>query len=261
MTRNLKTLGLALAAVLAISAMAAQGASAAVEHEFHADGEKAIVTGTNSIMETAGEKTETVLNVHKIAVGAAGTWQCNKVQTESTQVGTKVGDGTYKADTITVIPHYSECTFGGNPVTVNFNHCALVFDSDTTAGNSTGGEHANVEIECSGESVIEIDTSICTITIGPQLIKHAVRYENDKHNKNAVNFIFTAHKLKMGKKKTTESQTGCLLFPTGEIGTYTGKITGTCYKDEDETTPVGTEKTTPVTKDGAETECTVSPGA
>jgi len=276
MTRNLKALGLALVAILAMGVVVAQGASAAeTKHEFHADGEKTIVTGTNSIIGTNGKgETETQLSVHEFAVGGAGTVKCNKVETESTQVGTKVGTETYAAATITVVPRYEECTFAGGAATVNFNHCAYVFYGQTTLGNptdfpkegteeTTKEEHANVEIECSGGSVVEVDTSLCTITVGPQLIKHAVRYENDKHNSNAVNVIATAHKVVTGKKKTTESQTGCLLFPTGEIGKYTGTTTGTCFRDDSLTTPKETEATTPkgLTKEGPQTRCTVSPGA
>jgi hypothetical protein len=244
MTRDLKALGLALLAAAALGAVGAQGALGAVEHEFHSDGPKTTITGKN-------------VGTVKFAVGAAGTFECTTSVTEGTQTGTEVSAGTYRSDTLTLKPTYSGCTFGGQPATFNPNHCAYVFDSDTTTGNPTGGEHANVETECSGGSEIEIDTSVCTITIGAQLIKHAVRYQNDPSSKSAFEIITTAHKVKIGKKKTTESQTGCLLFPTGEIGTFSATYTNECFKDED-SAPSGTEATTPTFKHGETTQCTVT---
>jgi hypothetical protein len=245
MTRDLKALGLALFAICALGAVGAQGASAAKEHEFHSDGQETVITG-----KTVGTT--------KFAVGSAGTIECTTGKYEATQIAEKeVGPGTYASDTLTVVPHYSGCTFGGQPATVSFNHCAIVLDSDTTEGNPTGGEHANVETECSEGSKVEIDTSVCTITIGAQLVKHAARYENDTASSFTVNT--TAHKVVTGKQKTTESQTGCLLFPTGAIGTFVSTSTYECFKDEG-TTLIGTEKTTPTEKtvEGPTTECKVS---
>jgi len=258
MRGNLKAVGVVLVAVLAMSSLAAaQGASAAVEHEFHSDGEKAVVTGTNSIVPANTVGTET--SIHEFTVGSSGVWKCAKVQTESTQVGkeTTPGSGTWATDTITVVPHYSECTFGGNPATVNFHHCAYVFDSDTTTGNTTivGSEHASWSIECK-DNPITIATSVCTITIAPQEIKDAVRYENDPHNKNAIKTIWTAHNLVIGN---LNDKGGCVLLPKGAVGKLIGTTTGTCFKDVG-TTPAETAKTTPTEKtvEGSQTECKVS---
>jgi hypothetical protein len=250
MTRNLKALGLALLSICAMGAVMAQGASATeVKHQFHSDGLETIITGIN-------------VGKDKFQVGSAGTVECGKTQTEATQTAEKeVSSGTFESDTLTVIPHYSECTFGGQPATVTFNHCAYVFDSDTTDGNPDGSLHANVEIECSGGSEIEVDTSLCTITIAAQTVKHAVRYEKDLLNEGSASLVqTTAKKVKTGKKTTTPGvQTGCLLFPTGEIGTYTGTSTTECFKDESASTLKETAATTPTgTKEGATTACTVT---
>ena len=255
MTRNLKALGLALLAICAFGALAAQGASAALEHEFHSAVANTIVTGKN------------IEGKEKFAVGAAGTVECNKSIFEAQQTGTEVSANTFQSDTLTVTPRYEECTFGGQPATVSFNHCAYVFDSDTgetEPEKEVKTQHANVEVECGKNekeevSRIEIDTSVCTITIGPQVVKHAVKYEADGSNESAIKIKSTATKVVTGKVKTTESQTGCLLFPTGAIGTYTGVATSECFKDEGSLL-TGTEKTTPkgLTKEGATAKCAVT---
>ena len=246
MIRNLKALGLALLAICALGAVASSAASAAVEHDFHADGEKAVTTATGAN--------------HEFLVGSNPV-KCKKVQAEGTQVGKGSGT-TWAADEITVTPHYEECEFGGKPATVDFMHCAYKFDSDTTTGNTTGGEHAQVEVECQGEDTITVITSVGTITVGPQVIKDAISYKNDPSNKNAIEVIATAHEITVSCMRTLESQpvNGCLLVPTGKVGKYTGTTTSTCYKDEG-TALVGTETTTPTgkTKESvAETECKVS---
>jgi hypothetical protein len=247
MTRNLKALGLATLAVLALGALTAQGASAAKEHEFASDGEWTVGTGEN------------IKGNWNLAVGTAGTVECES-QYEDDSQGSKVSEGTFHADQITVTAHLTGCTFAGSPAVFNTNHCAFVLDSDTTV-NSEEKELASVEIECSGGTEIEIDTSVCTITVPAQVVKHAIEYREDKENSvTAMEGIIAAKKVKTGKKKTTESQTGCLLFPTGEIGTASGTGTTECFKDENEKWLSGTEKTTPTskTKEGKSKECSVT---
>jgi hypothetical protein len=250
MTRNLKALGLALFAVFALGAIGAQAASAVTIHKFHSDGPKTIVTGTGG--------------VQKFEVGAAGIVECKKLTAQGTETGTEVSAGTFAnaENKVTVVPKYEECSFGGQPATVNFHHCAYVFFGETTAGNPTGGEHANVEIECEGpENKITVHTVNCTITIGPQLVKHAVRYENELGVPSATRTISTAHAIVVGKVRNTESQplNGCIPFPTGAIGKFVGTTTNKCFRDDREVALAGTEKTTPpATGEGPTTNCTVS---
>jgi hypothetical protein len=231
MTRDLKALGLALLAVLGLLALTGK----ATAHELHSENEKTILTGRDFYVE-------------KIAIGAAGTVECKKTEFESTQTGAFVSSETYASNTITLTPRYSECTFGGKAATINFSHCAYIFYTDTTEG------HANIEIECSEGGKIEIETSICTATIGPQLIKHAISYENTSWA--VFMATATAKSIVTSKAKTTESQTGCLLFPTGAIGTYTGTPTIECLVDSGsaltetaKTTPQGNTTESAITSD------------
>lgn len=239
---KLKALGLSLFAILALGALSAQGVQA---HEFHGDGEKGVGTGIDT-------------TDHEFTIGTAGVVKCTTMEAEGTQAGTFVSAGTYTSDTGTVTPRYSGCSFGGQPATVNFEHCAYLFDSDTTAGNTTGGEHANVELKCAEGNSVKVKTSICTLTIGQQLIKHAVRYEDDPGNKNAGIVIATAH----GVVISHSGVGGCALVPKGAVGKYVGTSTGTCYR-EDGNELTGTDKTTPqgLTTEGPETECKLGPDA
>ena len=237
MNRNLRALGLALLAVFALGAIGAQAASA---HEFKSDGQRSVITGAN-------------VGAHEFTVGSVGTVSCSTAKFEGT---VDAGAGKTEVDEITIKPTYTGCTFGGQAASVFFNDCAYVFDSDTTAGNSTGGEHANVKIECGVNNTVKVHTVNCTITVGPQEIKHGVRYVNDGASANET--IATAHNIVVGKERNTGSQpaNGCLLFPTGAVGKYVGTATNKCFQDEGS---AQANPTTPgSTQDATTTTCSVS---
>jgi len=250
MNRNLKALGLVLLAVSAFGAVAAQGASATEKsHEFHSDGEWTVATGENT-------------EPHELTIGSVGTVICEKATFENESLGNLVSKGTYTTDTLTVTGRWSKCTIGGQPATVNTNHCAFVVDSDTTTGNPEGGEDANVAVECAEGNKIEVDTPICTFTVAPQTVNHTIRVEND--TATSVTGGLTAggggsKGVVIGKVKTTESQTGCVLAPTGAIGALFGRSTSNCYRDDGESWLSGTAKTTPqgALKEGPATECSL----
>lgn len=144
MIRNLKTLGLALAAVLAMSVVAVPSASAV---EFHSEAAETILEGA------ATEGAEWALE--------GGTIECASAKFEGKMTGTT-------GSKITVTPSYSECTgFGGFPTTVNMNGCTYVFDSGTQEGESIEGSE---EISCPEGKVVDFHitsfgTLKCTVTI------------------------------------------------------------------------------------------------
>jgi len=247
---NLKVLGLVLLTVCVVGAIGAQGAVA--EYEFHSNRERTVLTGKSAggLSLSFGKSTIECTTAQFEATQTG-------VKVESKQTGAKVSAETYKSDTLTVAPHLSGCSFSGQSATVNFNHCAFVFDSDPTEGNSDGGEHANMEIECVEGGRIEIDTPLCTLTIGAQVVKHAVRYSSD--TESSINFKITGKSIVIGKEKTTESQTGCFLVSTGAILSLTGTTTYECFKDESGEPLSGTSTTTPteLTKEGEAAKCSV----
>jgi hypothetical protein len=115
--RNLKALGLALCATLALGAVVASAASGqATEKKFHSEIEKTTLTST-------------ALGAQRFITGPEEEVKCNKIGLSAT-VATKT------ATEIKVIPHYSECTvkIPGVPVLpghVDTNTCYYTFTIET----------------------------------------------------------------------------------------------------------------------------------
>ena len=237
MIRNLKAPSIALLAVFALGAIGGQVASA---HEFKSDGQKSVYTAAN-------------IGTQVLLVGSAGSLECKEAKFAAT---VDAGAGRTEVDEVTVAPIYDKCVFGGQGAPVFVNHCAYLFDSDTTAGNSTGGEHANIRLECAAGNKIQIHTVNCTITIGEQEVKDAVRYVND--GASAFETILTAHGIVVGKERSTASQAvnGCLVFPIGPVLKYIGTATYKCFQDEG--SPQANSTTPGATQDATTTACSVS---
>ena len=210
MALNLKAFGLTLIAALVMSAVAASAASA-VNHHF---------TGTAG--DALSSESIGGGQIFEMTTGEGKGKECKKVGIEK---------GTVPAGTVTsfgVVPKYDECkTF--NPTgaaNVKQEGCEFVFTGNTTQGNPTGGEHANLDIVCpEGKSIITQVTGLklnCN-TVYPQEVKHAVRYENETtagSGKTHVRVKVTAHGI---LSKTIGI---CAEAPeTHTNGSYTGDIT------------------------------------
>jgi len=141
MIRNLKTLGVALCAVLALSVVAASAASAA---NYTASSYPAIGTGTSAVGNDVF-KTE------------AGNVEC-----KSHFTGTLAA----ASSTLTVTPTYTECkAFGFLNATVTMGTCDYQFQAPTlvSADNYT----AAVKVVC-GATPITITAGTCKATVGAQ---------------------------------------------------------------------------------------------
>jgi hypothetical protein len=143
MPRNLKTLGLALVAVLAMSAMVTSAASAS-----QYTGSAYPTTGTAS--NTTGQETLTT---------PGGTVQCDSHF-----------EGTLSAasSTATVIPKYTNCVaFGFLNATVAFNGCDYLFHS---GASQSGGVYNNkVDLLCSlGSGPVTIKGGTCHVLVPEQ---------------------------------------------------------------------------------------------
>jgi hypothetical protein len=148
MIRNLKVLGLALAATFALTAVAASAAQAAPL--FHA--EVAPVT-------YKGEQTEK----HKFTT-SAGTVECSKASFEGT-------NSEKTSSTVTLNAKYESCTaFGFLNATVSMNSCDYLFHLVEGSSPPT----ATVDIVCSkAGDQITISTFGCTTDVPPQTgLKH-----------------------------------------------------------------------------------------
>ena len=222
MTRNLKALGLALIAALALGAIGAQGASAVVEHSYRSDAanEKTVLTG-----HSEGDH-----------VFEAGTGGAKVTCTTATFSGTQSGN---IVDTVTVHPIYTSCKLGANSVTVTTGGCNYIIDSDTTAGGHFNGEHATVSVECESTHDVEIDGPGCNITFKGNTVNQSLHgahittlsSANSHSGKSAVTVSGTAGKIHY----ETKGGLACTAIgkPQGTYtdGIYKGSVSVTGYED------------------------------
>ena len=195
MRRKTKGLGLVLVAVLALGAIGAQGAAG---HEFSTAYHTTVISGPNE----PG-------SVYTLTTNTGAAVGCNKSSLRGVQLATT------EADTWTLVPSYSECTFAGNAATIKVVDCAYIFESDTV------GEHADVDLECSEGGQIEIVTSACTLDIRAQTaIEKGARYFNETAPET-VTLQTTATNIKVAQK--TGSAILCAF--AGTTATATGNFT------------------------------------
>ena len=242
MTRNLKALGLALVAMLALGAIGAQGASAVVEHSFRSDAAngRTVLTGS---METSTK------DVFSATAGLPV--ECSVGTFSGTVSGNTV-------DEVTVHPKYSSCKSPiDSDIMVDTGGCNYVFDSDTTedAAHSAGTEHARVRLECESAHsatphAIKITAEGCTISfeithassVEVNQSLHGVTYKTlssaDSHSdKSALTVTSTVKTIKYTAEKGSFCGLAGHPAATYSNGTYTGKASVTGY--EDDQTPTG----------------------
>jgi hypothetical protein len=257
MTRNLKAFGLALVAMLAFAGIAAQGASAVVEHSFRLGANKTVLTGKNHSYTTGSSK-DVFTATGGVTVECDGTY-------ENTEEGTT-------KDTLTVHPKYHNCkAFGGN-ASVDTNGCNYVFDSDTTQanGHSTSSEHAAVSLECMAGHHILVTGPGCNLTfsanhssVSVNQSLHGVRYTQlvshsdpggvSKHALTVKATVRTVHYTVLGG-----SLCGLVGHPAGTYsnGSLDGAGSLTAYTDS---TPVsGSTTLGQVWSHGAQVDLTIS---
>jgi len=210
MTRKLKALGLAMVAVFAMSAIAAQGAQAATPGLLTAASYPATLTGTN----TAG-------NIHKFELTAL------KLSTECTTAKFAGSLASPGSSTITVAPTYEGCKAFGLSATIDTTGCHyLIHIGETlTPGGNYGG---TIDAECSGTNLIRITAGIignkCEVTVASQtgLSKgEGIAGASDIEVKATVTGI---------KYTVTKDEGTCPLSKVGETfsdGDYNGNVTVT----------------------------------
>lgn len=201
MNRKFKTLGLALVAAFAMSAVVASAASAA---NFTASSYPASGSG--------GQTTQ-----HKFTVQG---------QTVTCNTASFTGSLTEASETITITPAYGNCTaFGFVNAKVEMNGC----DYDFNAGNGSTG---SVVIKCPTESSITIVASTCTVHIPGQTPgTNTVDYKNEAGGVLVTSTV-------SGVESTVTSGFLCPL--SSKEGDTTGVYTGsTLFQGEGVTVDVG----------------------
>jgi hypothetical protein len=153
MIRNLKSLGLALVAVLAMSAVVASAAQAVPS--FTASAYPATATGSNA------------------KGGEAFTLDGSTVQCDSHFQGTLSAAGS----TLTVTPKYSNCeAFGFLEATVNTEGCTYVFHA--TEQVAAGVYNHHVDVVCPAGKSIKITAGTCKAEVTAQNNKTTVKTTN-----------------------------------------------------------------------------------
>jgi hypothetical protein len=148
MKRNFKALGLALAAVFALSAVVASAASAHY-----------VLTPAQSPSFITGEQIE-----HK----EGNKFEITSRGTKVTCTGAHFEAGTVSGlelSQVTVTPSYSGCEAFGQPATVDVNGCDYLLTGETGPNG-----HGTVHVICSGTNKIEITipSISCTLKVHTQ---------------------------------------------------------------------------------------------
>lgn len=198
MIRNLKAIGLAFAAVFAVSAVGASAAQAAADF--------------------AAAEYPAALTAEADPGAVAQTFQVNPGTLVCQEVS---GDGTIEEEgpslTATDIT-YSSCLFNGSiPFTPNFNGCDYKFHAGNMIGANTS--EGTVDIVCPTGKVIEIGIGgLCLVKVGPQNGLGSVVYHNEEGGHVTIDANI--------KEKISYSYSG-LFCGSGspKNGSYTGKVT------------------------------------
>jgi len=198
MIRNLKVLGLAIAAVMAMSAMMASAASAVPQ--FTASAYPATVTGSNTkgneVFTTEGGKVECDSHFVSHSLEAASS-------------------------TLTVTPTYSNCEAFGLNATVNTEGCTYVFHA-TEAVKINEVYNNHVDVVCpAGKSI--------KIVAGGGLCRAEIKSQNGLttvQTTNSGGSVTVVPNVSSVKYTVTTDSFGCPFSGTGEKtdGKYTGHV-------------------------------------
>jgi hypothetical protein len=195
MSRNLKSLGLALLAVLVTSAIATSPAQAAPTYT--ASAYPATITGSN----TAGKETWTT---------PAGTVQCDSHFQASLSA---------PSSTLAIVPKYTNCVaFGFLNGTIQTNGCAFVLHTTEQVAPSHYRHH--VDISCpTGSPGIVTTWGTCEVDIPPQTGLTTITTQNSG---SALTLVWNMADITMN---VTKDGFGCPWPTTGHYkGSYHGDV-------------------------------------
>jgi len=241
MIRNFKAFGLALVAVLALGAIAAQGASAVpLTVEGIASGGTVFPLGdqdgkTHTFTSSAGNVVCTEASFPaKGSVGAGGA--VNEITVTPSYPTEKLGGG-------------NNCVaFGFANAHVKTNGCTYTFTTPTVVSPGVVTWHGSqVHLECPAGKVIEITptsfgASVCTETIEPQTPTsgHVVGRNVAGSVPMDITLEITLTGIHyIGHGAPCDPKPGGVETTTQTNGTLTGNSTIKCYSNEAHTTQVG----------------------
>jgi hypothetical protein len=160
MTRNLKALGLALCAMLALGATAASSASAVDTFTS--------TTNPETITGSAPHSPAGSINKFFITNASGGTIAAVECTTSKFHGNVSNGskEGTFTAEytgTLGVSPHTTHCASSLGALTVTMNGCAFVLTGNTTGSDS--GTDATVWVECTTPNEITMHIPSVGVTL------------------------------------------------------------------------------------------------
>ena len=250
MTRNLKALGMALAAVLAVGAVSASAASAStIDHTFVAHGKYLTLVADpaapKQVFTFGGAEVTCEELTASGELASDGETEVEEFEVEGTK--------TYKAPSMTFLPAYNTCTIGGLKATVKANGCHY-----TLTGKTDAFGHAIKHIFCEAGKQIEISVTGCTVKFGEQTlrgVRYVHEYDQNTQTQNKALTIETTLKANEEEEQTGIQYTATGAFCSlagipkeGEDGALAGKHTVTAYFDSEHKEKRGLwteEKTTP----------------
>jgi hypothetical protein len=223
MIRNLKALGLALVAVLALGATMASSASAT---------DFTTVDGAATTATLTGTSTNNVLKVTTPGTrNEVGKFECTTssfTATAEENSSTITATPTYTGR-IGVTPHGETCSSSFGVVTVDMNGCDYVLSGET-ANEHGGSTFAEVWLECEPGKEIDI-TGACRFKIPAQTpTEGGVLYTNQEDG----DFWDILVDVEMtGITATPVHSFACTIAHAthGWVGDYTGTVTMKGYKD------------------------------
>jgi len=234
MIRNYKALGLALVAMFALSAFAAQGASASpltVEN---------IVAGGNVFI--TGDQdggTHVFKTIH-------GEVICKKATFSAKQATEAIG-ATVGVTELTVTPDYKECTGFFSPAHVFVNGCTYTFTTPTSTGGGTvtWSGASQIHLVCPTGKSIEITPTAFGVSVCTQFVAPQTPTSGHVKGKNVVPSTPMDATLEIALTgihytgNSANNNPPCTDSSTHTEATLTGNSTIKCFSNEAHTTQVG----------------------
>jgi hypothetical protein len=153
MIRNLKVLGLALCAMLALGATAASSASAV--DTFTSTNNPETITGSNPHPNATAINKFFITNA---GGGVVASVECTTAKFHG-NVPKGAKEGTFTATysgTINIAPHTAHCSSSFGKAEVTMNGCAYILTGNTTGGDPTPNTDATVWVECTTPNEITV---------------------------------------------------------------------------------------------------------
>jgi hypothetical protein len=170
--KRLRVVGVTLAAIFTISAMAASAAQAGV---WEAEEYSAKVTGSQLTQVTF--------------TGVVGAWKCN--------VLTVQGELSKESSELNLAPNYESCNWAGLKATVNMEGCTYRFTAEKTVGESPNKVETPMAIICPAGKEIKLSLNIgeCVIRFPGQTGLSAAVAENNAFSPMGVDLTLELKKI------------------------------------------------------------------